>query len=375
MKTVVFISNFLNHHQLPFCNAVRAHSDVEFTFIATEPTHAESLSSGFRDMNDYDFVRKAYAGDPVRDLIYDADAVIIGAAPMDLVKERLRDDKLTFVYHERLYKHGPWVRFNPHSYRYVREHFLKYRNNRHFYVLCASAYLSYDLSLWGFPAEKCLKWGYFTSTNAVKEPKYYTGIVDILWVSRLIKLKHPEFAMNLAEHIKQTKLPAHITMIGDGELYEPLKEEIADNGFTEYVNMLGSLPYEEVYKEMQNHDIFIFASDYREGWGAVINEAMECGCAPVVSSAAGASGFLIKNGENGFLFSNGDYETFIRQIDILVRDHELRLKMRTNAQNTIRTQWNPGTAAERLLSFMNTEAITETDGPCSIAGIIKHGSI
>ncbi|MBR2726770.1 MAG: glycosyltransferase [Solobacterium sp.] len=375
MKSVVFISNFLNHHQLPFCNALLAHEGISFTFIATEPTHEESLQSGFKDMNDYGFVLKAYEGAPVQQVIMEADAVIIGAAPMKLVEERLRADRLTFVYQERLYKHGPWVRFNPRSYRFVNTHFLKYRKNKHFYVLCTSAYLSYDLSLWKFPVEKCLKWGYFTSTGADNDPANINRKPRILWVSRLIKLKHPEFAVNLAEHLKRTGSPAGITIIGDGELRESMEKEIMDNGFFDQVTMLGAMPFESVYEEMQDHDIFIFASDYREGWGAVINEAMECACAPVVSAAAGASRFLIRNGENGLLFRNGDYQTFEKHIDSLLRDPELLIRIRTNARNTIRTQWNPKTAAERLLAFIEKESITEREGPCSPAEIIRPGSI
>ena len=46
---IVFISNFLNHHQVNICNEL-AKKD-EFYFIASEPVAKEQLNLGYDDMN------------------------------------------------------------------------------------------------------------------------------------------------------------------------------------------------------------------------------------------------------------------------------------------------------------------------------------
>ena len=48
----------------------------------------------------------------------------------------------------------------------------------------------------------------------------------------------------------------------------------------------------------------------QEGWGAVLNEAMNSGCACIASHAIGSAGFLIEHGENGFVYRDGDMDDF-----------------------------------------------------------------
>ena len=45
--TVTFISNYINHHQIPFSNACYRLLGEDFHFIQTEPMEAERLSMGW----------------------------------------------------------------------------------------------------------------------------------------------------------------------------------------------------------------------------------------------------------------------------------------------------------------------------------------
>jgi glycosyltransferase involved in cell wall biosynthesis len=58
---------------------------------------------------------------------------------------------------------------------------------------------------------------------------------------------------------------------------------------------------EAVRDHMEAADIFLFTSDFNEGWGAVLNESMNSACAVVASHAIGSVPFLLKDGENGFI--------------------------------------------------------------------------
>ena len=58
---IAFISNYLTHHQLPFCNAIMKMDNIDFVFIATEPIDEERVKMGYDDLNMlYDFVLCAY---------------------------------------------------------------------------------------------------------------------------------------------------------------------------------------------------------------------------------------------------------------------------------------------------------------------------
>ena len=78
--------------------------------------------------------------------------------------------------------------------------------------------------------------------------------------------------------------------------------------------MLGAMPPEEVRRHMEKADIYLFTSDFNEGWGAVLNESMNSGCAVVASHAIGSVPFLIKNGENGLIYENGNQLDLEKQV-------------------------------------------------------------
>mgnify|MGYP000066651230 FL=1 len=109
---VVFISNFMNHHQLPFSREMKKLIGDNYHFIATEPIEQERLDFGYEDMNHkYDFIVCTYDGEEqkklAKKLIDDADIVIQGGSSTEWIKNRLENtDKITFRYLERLFKQG-----------------------------------------------------------------------------------------------------------------------------------------------------------------------------------------------------------------------------------------------------------------------------
>ena len=48
---ITFFSNFLNHHQLPFCKEMYKCIGEDFKFVATEPVPEERLNMGYHDMS------------------------------------------------------------------------------------------------------------------------------------------------------------------------------------------------------------------------------------------------------------------------------------------------------------------------------------
>lgn len=48
MKTVM-VSNFMNHHQLPFSQGILSQDGVEYTFVALEAIPQERLDMGYED--------------------------------------------------------------------------------------------------------------------------------------------------------------------------------------------------------------------------------------------------------------------------------------------------------------------------------------
>ena len=119
---------------------------------------------------------------------------------------------------------------------------------------------------------------------------------------------------------------------------------------------------------MRQNEIFLFTSDKNEGWGAVLNESMNDGCAVVANKAIGSAPYLIQDGKNGLMYKKNVNDLY-EKVKLLLDNPHLRKKLGEKAYQTLATTWNGDEAAKRLLQLI--EDINESkrsrfeDGPCS----------
>ena len=372
---IVFVSNFLNHHQVALCEALKKRCE-EFYFIATQ----DIANIGFQRAIDAEYVVKYYIKEEqerIEKLIINADAVIFGSCPNMLIERRMNENKLSFLFSERFFKKGIWRRFIPRTHKAIQERIAKYYNKQ-IYALCASAYLAYDLSFFDFSQDKCLKWGYFPS---IKNHENLHELFEkkkrnsILWVGRLIDWKHPEIAIFLAKHLKKKGYIFHLNIVGGGPLESKLRKLIKKEELEDCANMLGAMNPEQVRDFMERSQIFLFTSDRNEGWGAVLNEAMNSACAIVASHAIGSVPFLIENKKNGLIYQSGNKKDLFKKIKGLLENPEQCKKLGKTAYQVMIDQWNADNAAERLCSLTKELKHNHSgfyqDGVCSKADIIK----
>lgn len=381
---ITFYSNFLNHHQLPFCIEMYKRLGKDFTFVATEMIPEERLKLGYEDMNDkYSFVLTTYQNqknyEKALKLGVESDVVIIGSAPDEFIKDRIKQNKLTFRYSERIFKRGRYRIINPRVFISLVKNHTRYRK-RNLYMLCASAYTAADFRLVGAYRKKTFKWGYFPEVLEYKvdelmEKKQHT-VPKILWVGRLLSLKQPEDAIRVARMLKSSGYSFQMNIIGSGEKEYILKNLIRQYDLDGNINMLGTMTPEEVRGYMEESNIFIFTSDFNEGWGAVLNEAMNSGCAVVASHAIGSVPFLIRNRKNGLIYKNGDIKNLYNCVKDLIENPEWCNELGVEAYKTLKEMWNAECATDRLDRLINAllteDKVEFTNGPCSEAELISH---
>lgn len=372
---LVFVSNMLNHHQIMLCNELNKVFE-DFIFIVVE--NLDNI--GCVRAQEAEYVLYHYLPEERAKAeweIMNADVVIFGACSNKMIELRMQYDKLSFLYSERFFKKGTWRRFLPKTRKCVFNRIIKYKT-KNIYVLCASAYMSHDLALLGFPLKKCYKWGYFPETkeqdiDVLFQRKKNNKIVSILWVGRLIKLKHPDYAVHMAEYLRKKGYKFKLNIIGEGDLEKKLNQLIRDKNLSNCVHLLGGMSPEKVRIYMEASDIFLFTSDYREGWGAVLNESMNSGCAVIASHSAGAVPFLVKNGENGLIYENGNLDELNQKMVTLIEDSSQRERYGRRAYQMLIELWNARTSAERLRHMVNVLAVSGdsselyNEGPCSLA--------
>jgi len=384
---VTFYSNFLNHHQIPFCNKMYEVLGDNFKFVATEKIPNERIALGFRDKSrEYTYSINTYENVENEKLALQlgihSDVVIIGSAPEKYIKNRLINNELTFRYCERVFKNGQWRIISPRAIKYLYSQHTKYRHSN-LYMLCASAYAPIDFALAGAYKGKSYKWGYFTEFKKHNLEELFLKKckkeVEILWVGRFISLKHPEKAIEIARKLKKDNFKFKLKFIGNGELEIKLKSMVNEKNLLDCVEFLGSMPPENVRLHMEDANIFLFTSDYNEGWGAVLNEAMNSGCAVVASHAIGSVPYLIKNKENGLIYKYGDSQELFQCVKNLMENNELCEQLGKCAYKTLSQTWNAKVAAERLIilfeSLIKGEPFDFREGPCSKAQIIKQSDM
>ena len=392
----VFVSNYINHHQKPFCDALYDRLGDEFCFVQTMPMEEERVAMGWdTSLAQLPYVRLLYEDTSVQDLIYDAECVLFGWSEReDIAQKRILSGRPTLRVSERLYRDGRYKAISPRGLiaKYI-EH-IRFRKMP-VYMLCAGAYTAADFSLIHAYPGKCLKWGYFPpfrefSSEALRSMKQDASKaqIQIVWAGRFIPLKNAEYAIRLAHRLQSEGIDYHLHMVGSGELENELKDMADRLSCAENISWYGFLNPDEVRNIMETSHIHLCTSNQLEGWGAVVNEGMNSGCIEIVSDRMGAVPFLIKSGENGLTYSRDSYEEMERvaleAIRGLMDGNPKYIQMGEMAYATIRNEWNSEVAAGRLMKIvdelcraykLSEEPIIELPqtGPLSIAPDIKLG--
>lgn len=381
---VAFLSNYLCIHQVPFCECMYQALGDDFCFVATEEIEKERLSQGYSDLNHaYPFIIRPYEGEQEQQkaqcISDEADVVIIGSAPMEYIQKRLKHKKLTFLYTERLYKSGyqAW-KLPVRLWRFWKA----YGRHKCLYLLCASAFTAGDFAKTGTFLGKAYKWGYFPPTHnyedihALIERK---KPASILWVGRFLDWKHPEYVIEVARRLREDNYEFQIQMLGSGERWDAIKQMICDQGLQDCVQLVGAVPAEQVRNYMDAASIFLFTSDRNEGWGAVLNESMNSGCAVVASDAIGSVPFLLEDGENGLCYQSGNVDDLYDKVKRLLDHTEERKLLGQKAYFTITQEWNAENVTRKFLQLGqrmidgDNKPFPFANGVCSEAKILKDG--
>jgi len=207
------------------------------------------------------------------------------------------------------------------------------------------------------------KWGYFPAVkhygdiDEIIQNKGYVGpdgskVPYILWAGRFLDWKHPELAVYAADHLKRSGIDFHMDIIGNGPESANVKVLFERFGLEDKVTLLDFMKPEEVRAHMEKANILLFTSDRNEGWGAVLNEAMNSGCAVIADNMIGAAPYLVQNGVNGCLYDDGKPEELFKWLEALIGDPQLCDRLGHKAYDTMVNIWSPEKAADAFWKLM-----------------------
>ncbi len=394
---ITFVSNYINHHQIPFSKVMFAMPGVEYTFVQTEPMEEERIRMGWAQQEELPYL-KLYYREPeaCRKLILESDVVIFGGCEDEsYIRERLCAGKPVIRYSERIYKEGQWKAISPRGLLKKYKDHVRYRKKQ-VYMLCSGAYVADDFHIVRAYPGKMYRWGYFPETKVYDLEKLMAGKgfgeerkISILWAARLIDWKHPELVIRTAHYLKGRGIDFHLTMAGGGEMEERIHRLAEVLEVTDCVSFPGFCTPERVRELMEQADIYLVTSDRGEGWGAVVNEAMNSGCAVVADHMIGAVPYLIRHRENGLVYDDKNREQLYGLTARLAQDRECCRKLGEEAYRTITEEWNAENAAACLMELLGKLSLDCRDvrqegvkpdcrskitptGPCSPAAVIRE---
>ena len=388
MNTLTFFSNYFNHHQRALCDAFFALLGEGFTFVETMPMEGFRSGMGW-GTTPPGYVLRTYESSKneqrAKDLALSSDLVIMGTAPEYYIEPRLSEDRIIFRYSERPLKEGFIKFFIPRlTKKYLHLHVANRKKN--IYVLAASAFTSYDFKkMFDSYPDKCYKFAYFPKHITYDYEELYkkkmqnassAGAVTVLWEGRMIKLKRADLLIKAVHDIRSEGHDLRLHLIGDGDQKDALIRLTERLGLKDIVTFEGFLDPDEARARMSDAQIYVMTSNFYEGWGSVIYEALNAGCAVIASHACGATPFLVKHGVTGLVFSSGDAKSLADKLKRLITDEKLRHDLGKNAYEQMESLWNPEVAAQRVIGLYEAlSAGKDTpyeDGPCSKAQIIKN---
>ena len=134
-------------------------------------------------------------------------------------------------------------------------------------------------------------------------------------------------------------LPAYphlrLVLVGDGDLRPKIEEQIEHLGIGHRVFLTGSAT--DLPPLYDAFDLFVQASN-SEGLPNVLLEAAASRL-PIVATAAGGSGEVVRDGETGLLVPIDDEGRLAAALDLSIRDAELRARLSTAARALIEREY------------------------------------
>jgi 1,2-diacylglycerol 3-alpha-glucosyltransferase len=146
----------------------------------------------------------------------------------------------------------------------------------------------------------------------------------LLYVGRLDKEKRIDLILRALPDILRVT-SAHLVLAGIGKEKQKLEELTEKLGIQKAVTFTGFVPDEDLQNIYRIADIFVIAG-IAELQSIVTMEAMASGL-PVVAVNAMALPELVHDGENGYLFSDGDRRMLAEKIIAILTNQTMRAQM------------------------------------------------
>ena len=151
---------------------------------------------------------------------------------------------------------------------------------------------------------------------AVSRHSYEKGLERLLLIWKKVVEKHPDWTL---------------------DIYGKYSEDLGLQKIAQSLNISKNVVFHEPVKNINDKYLeasFYVMTSYYEGFPMVLIEAMASGLPCIAYDCPCGPRAIINNNENGFLVENGNLDSFIQKIELLIEDENLRIEMGKKSQKS-----------------------------------------
>lgn len=141
-----------------------------------------------------------------------------------------------------------------------------------------------------------------------------------------------------------------LVQVGSGPETARLEQLACELGVASKVEFMGNRTHDEVVALMQQAEVFVLPTRWKEGLPTVVIEASACGV-PVVGTRAGGTPEAIRDGETGFLTVRNDAAQLAAKIRLLLSNPAQARRMGEQGRNFVLQCFDLRTQTEKLESL------------------------
>jgi phosphatidyl-myo-inositol dimannoside synthase len=176
----------------------------------------------------------------------------------------------------------------------------------------------------------------------------------VLTVQRLYPRKGVATFLDAAARIARERPTARFVVAGDGPDRAALDRRAAALGLSTRLIFTGAVPAARLPALYAAADVFAFHT-LHEGLGIVLLEALASGC-PVVTTAAGGTLDIVRDGDTGLVVPPGDAKAFARAVVRLLGDEGLARRLRARGRQVSEAEFDWDVVVERYLEVFELAA-------------------
>jgi colanic acid/amylovoran biosynthesis glycosyltransferase len=221
------------------------------------------------------------------------------------------------------------------------------------HFLTVANYLRDKLIQYGVPAQRLSTWH-----RGVDLQKFHVPTrpgkpkLRLVISARFFEVKGHEYMLRALAELNRRRRRAELVLLGDGPLEVFLRALANDLGIAADVHFIGRVSHEEVYRHLQEADIYVHPSvtcteGRVEGVPNAIMEAHATGL-PVVATRHGGITEVVLDNQTGFLVPERDPEALALRIGQLCEFPELRAKMGARGREHVEREFNLEAQSRRL---------------------------